>query len=286
MKNADSNTNNPFLEVAVNDEKTIFDIVPIGHPYRPIRSSILFVKKGRLLFKEQITEIEATANTIILFDKKYVYETIEMSDDIELRLVSYNLEFIQKIALKLNKLKVYDNLKRQLKRSFTTTPGELELFWQNIRMLNYYIKNFNNIEYAREIVENYFNIVLYHLVSITSPKQHDSLSQMTTQQAIAYNFLILVSENYLRDKTVQFYADQLRISIRHLSTVVKEITNKTPNEIIGEFILNEAKAQLSSTTNPIREIAELLKFSDQYAFAHFFKRHLNISPTQYRAQFK
>lgn len=286
MKNADSNTNNPFLEVAVNDEKTIFDTVPIGHPYRPIRSSILFVKKGRLLFKEQITEIEATANTIILFDKKYVYETIEMSDDIELRLVSYNLDFIQKIALKLNKLKVYDNLKRQLKRSFTTTPGELELFWQNIRMLNYYIKNFNNIEYAREIVENYFNIVLYHLVSITSPKQHDSLSQMTTQQAIAYNFLILVSENYLRDKTVQFYADQLRISIRHLSTVVKEITNKTPNEIIGEFILNEAKAQLSSTTNPIREIAELLKFSDQYAFAHFFKRHLNISPTQYRAQFK
>ncbi len=286
MKNTDSNTNNPFQEVVVNDEKTIFEIVPVGHPYRPIRSSILFVKKGRLLFKEQITEIEATANTIILFDKKYVYETIEMSEDIELRLVSYNLEFIQKIALKLNKLKVYDNLKRQLKRSFTTTPEELELFWQNIRMLNYYIKNFHNIEYAREIVENYFNIILYHLVSITSPKHHDSLSQMTTQQAIAYNFLILVSENYLHDKSVQFYADQLRISIRHLSTVVKEITSKTPNEIIGEFILNEAKAQLSSTTNPIREIAELLKFSDQYAFAHFFKRHLNISPTQYRAQFK
>lgn len=286
MKNTDSNTNNPFQEVVVNDEKTIFEIVPVGHPYRPIRSSILFVKKGRLLFKEQITEIEATANTIILFDKKYVYETIEMSENIELRLVSYNLEFIQKIALKLNKLKVYDNLKRQLKRSFTTTPEELELFWQNIRMLNYYIKNFHNIEYAREIVENYFNIILYHLVSITSPKHHDSLSQMTTQQAIAYNFLILVSENYLHDKSVQFYADQLRISIRHLSTVVKEITSKTPNEIIGEFILNEAKAQLSSTTNPIREIAELLKFSDQYAFAHFFKRHLNISPTQYRAQFK
>ncbi|MEC4115933.1 helix-turn-helix domain-containing protein [Myroides phaeus] len=286
MKNTDSNTNNPFQEVVVNDEKTIFEIVPVGHPYRPIRSSILFVKKGRLLFKEQITEIEATSNTIILFDKKYVYETIEMSEDIELRLVSYNLEFIQKIALKLNKLKVYDNLKRQLKRSFTTTPEELELFWQNIRMLNYYIKNFHNIEYAREIVENYFNIILYHLVSITSPKHHDSLSQMTTQQAIAYNFLILVSENYLHDKSVQFYADQLRISIRHLSTVVKEITSKTPNEIIGEFILNEAKAQLSSTTNPIREIAELLKFSDQYAFAHFFKRHLNISPTQYRAQFK
>lgn len=286
MKNTDSNTNNPFQEIVVNDEKTIFEIVPVGHPYRPIRSSILFVKKGRLLFKEQITEIEATANTIILFDKKYVYETIEMSENIELRLVSYNLEFIQKIALKLNKLKVYDNLKRQLKRSFTTTSEELELFWQNIRMLNYYIKNFHNIEYAREIVENYFNIILYHLVSITSPKHHDSLSQMTTQQAIAYNFLILVSENYLHDKSVQFYADQLRISIRHLSTVVKEITSKTPNEIIGEFILNEAKAQLSSTTNPIREIAELLKFSDQYAFAHFFKRHLNISPTQYRAQFK
>lgn len=275
-----------FQQVSVLDEKNIFESVPIGHPYRPYRSSILFVKKGRLLFKEQITEIEATANSIILFDKKYVYETLEMSDDIELRLVSYNLEFIQKITLKLNKLKVYDNLKRQLKRSYTTTTEQLDLFWQNILMLNYYVTNYDQIEYAKEIIENYFNIVLYHLVSITSSTHKDHLSQMTSQQTIAYNFMILVSENYLIDKSVQFYADKLRISIRHLSTVVKEITHKTPNEIIAEFVLNEAKAQLSNTTNPIREIAYLLKFSDQYAFTHFFKRHLNMSPSQYREQFK
>ncbi len=285
MENTSPQDAIPFKHVAINDEKTIFDTVPLGHPYRPHRSSILFVKKGRLLFKEHITEIEATANSVILFDKKYVYETLEMSDDIELRLLSYNLEFIQKITLKLNRLKVYDNLKRLLQRSFTTTPEQLDLFWQNIQMLNYYVKNHNEIEYAKEIIENYFNIILYHLISITVPKNQDALSQMSSQQAIAYNFMILVSENYLIDKSVQFYADKLRISIRHLSTVVKEITHSTPNEIIAEFVLNEAKAQLSNTTNPIREIAFMLKFSDQYAFAHFFKRHLNMSPSQYRKQF-
>ncbi len=79
--------------------------------------------------------------------------------------------------------------------------------------------------------------------------------------------------------------EKLGISGKHLSNVLKQENGKSANEIISEFILNEAKAQLSGTTKSISKIADNLQFSDSYSFSHFFKKHQKISPIQYRKHF-
>ncbi|MDR0195235.1 MAG: helix-turn-helix domain-containing protein [Myroides sp.] len=278
--------NSSFIHVQIYDQQNIFDQANFGHPYRPTRSSFLFVKKGRLRVREQINEFEIIENSIFLIDIKYVYEIIEITPDAELRLLSYDRNFLETSSFKLHRLKVYRDLKTQLQRNFHLTQSEIDIFWTNVESLSYYLKNFNDIEYGQYIIENYFNIILYHLVSVATPRNEESINQMTSQQKITYKFVMLVSDHYLETKSVQFYADSLQLSIRHLSSVVKETSGKTPNEIINEFIFNEAKAQLSTTTIPIKQLASKLNFSDQYAFAHFFKKHQSISPTQYRGMFK
>lgn len=278
--------NSSFIHVQIYDQQNIFDQANFGHPYRPTRSSFLFVKKGRLRVREQINEFEIIENSIFLIDVKYVYEIIEITPDAELRLLSYDKNFLETSSFKLHRLKVYRDLKTQLQRNFHLTQSEIEIFWTNVESLGYYLKNFNDVEYGQYIIENYFNIILYHLVSVATPRNEESINQMTSQQKITYKFVMLVSDHYLETKSVQFYADSLQLSIRHLSSVVKETSGKTPNEIINEFIFNEAKAQLSTTTIPIKQLASKLNFSDQYAFAHFFKKHQSISPTQYRGMFK
>ncbi|WP_286426868.1 hypothetical protein [Myroides marinus] len=40
--------NASFIHVQIYDQQNIFDQANFGHPYRPTRSSFLFVKKGRL----------------------------------------------------------------------------------------------------------------------------------------------------------------------------------------------------------------------------------------------
>ena len=278
--------NSSFIHVQIYDQQNIFDQANFGHPYRPTRSSFLFVKKGRLKVREQINEFEIIENSIFLIDVKYVYEILDITPDAELRLLSYDKNFLETASFKLHRLKVYRDLKTQLQRNFHISKQELDIFWTNVESLGYYLEHFDEIEYAQYIIENYFNIILYHLVSIATPRSQDSVNQMTSQQKITYKFVMLVSDYYLETKSVQFYADKLQLSIRHLSTVVKETSAKTPIEIINEFIFNEAKAQLSTTTLPIKQLATKLKFSDQYAFAHFFKKHQGTSPTQYRKMFK
>lgn len=278
--------NSSYIHIQIYDQQNIFEDAQFGHPYRPTRSSFLFVKKGRLKVREQINEFEIVENSIFLIDVKYVYEILEITEDAELRLLSYDKNFLETASFKLHRLKIYRDLKTQLQRNFHISKPEIDIFWANVESLAYYLQHFDEIEYAKFIIEDYFNIILYHIVSIAVPLNDDPSKQMTSQQKITYRFVMLVSDHYLETKSVQYYADQLQLSIRHLSTVVKDTSGKTPNEIISEFIFNEAKAQLSTTTLPIKQIATKLNFSDQYAFTHFFKKHQGSSPTEYRSLFK
>ena len=267
----------------IYDEDTIFETAVSGRPYRPKRSSILFVLKGRIRMKEQINEIEIVGYSFLLINTKYVYEILTIDPHTELRLLGYNRAFVENSTFQLNRVKVYKDLKNQLKRTFTISAAEFAIFWENLSLLDNYIKHFQTTTYAEQIIQSYFNILLYHLVSIVAPLHEEQVAHLNRQEKLTYNFVNLVSDHYLQAKNVQFYADALSISIRYLSAVVKEVAQRTPNQIISEFIVNEAKAQLSDSSISLKEIAAKLHFSDQYAFTHFFKKHQDMSPTQYRA---
>ncbi|WP_158963332.1 helix-turn-helix domain-containing protein [Myroides fluvii] len=272
-----------YEALRIYNEDTIFETAVSGRPYRPKRSSILFVLQGRIRMKEQIHEMEIVSYSFLLINTKYVYEIIEIEPHTEFRLMGYDRDFIEHSTFQLNKVKVYKDLKNQLKRIFTVSAPEFAVFWENIKLLDHYTQHFQTTTYAEQIIQSYFNILLYHLVGIVAPLHEEQLSQLNRQQKLTYNFVNLVSDHYLQEKSVQFYADALSISIRYLSAVVKEIAQRTPNQIISEFIVNEAKAQLNDSSISLKEIATKLHFSDQYAFTHFFKKHLEMSPTQYRS---
>ena len=94
------------------------------------------------------------------------------------------------------------------------------------------------------------------------------------------------ASHHQNNRTVEFYAERQSITTRHLSSVVKTITGKSASQIIALIVINEAKVLLNSSEKPVSEISAILGFSDQYSFSHFFKKHLEVSPSQYRHQFE
>ena len=271
--------------ITVYTEKEVYEHIPVGHPYRPKKSAILFLKKGKIILKEQISVVEIHENSVVLINMKSVYELLEISKDIEIRSIAYNRSFIEKVSLKLNRLNLYNNLKKQLSRNFPLKPEEFSILWDNTELLSQTLKSHDKIEFSQEIGVNYLSIIIYFLMSFAPFSGYEQQGKMSRSQQIVYDFIMLVSEHYLTHKSVQFYAQRLGISMRHLSSVLKQENGKTANEIISEFILNEAKAQLSGTSKSINTIADNLQFSDSYSFSHFFKKHQKISPIQYRKQF-
>ena len=78
------------------------------------------------------------------------------------------------------------------------------------------------------------------------------------------------------------YADALSLSVPYLNQVIKASTGFTVSYWIQKMIMNEARVLLSSTLNPVKDIAHELGFPDQAYFSRFFARIQGLSPQQYR----
>ena len=94
-------------------------------------------------------------------------------------------------------------------------------------------------------------------------------------------FLQLVFENYKQEHKVSFYANEIGLTLSHFCATIKKATGKTAQDIIREFIIMDAKAQLKNGTDKINKIAKSLGFSAT-AFNRFFLEYAKMTPLEYR----
>lgn len=272
--------------IKVYYNENVFNYIKLGHMYRPGIPSFIFVKKGYVKINAQFNILELTAHSLVLIDTNIIYELEEYSPDVEIRVLTYHRDFIDQLSLKFNKLNAYKTIRTELRNVYYSTEKEFLTLWDNVDNIAYYSDIPQRKEdYVKEIVESFFTGLIYQFANIVARSIAISKQKMSRQHEIVLQFVNLVSENYMTEKKVDFYAQQMMMSTRHLSTILKNVTGRSALQIINEYIVNEAKALLSTTSLSIKEIASKLKFSDQYVFSHFFKKHLNISPRQYRSQF-
>ena len=91
-----------------------------------------------------------------------------------------------------------------------------------------------------------------------------------------------VRRDFLNNKTIQEYAEELQITTVHLNRVCRSVLKKSPIQIIQEQIIVEAKKYLLNTKYSIAEITYLLNFNDPAYFTRFFKKMENVSPSDFR----
>lgn len=124
---------------------------------------------------------------------------------------------------------------------------------------------------------------LYQFLSILIAKHNledetnKKVAESFTTRAIRY-----IEENYTKNVRVSDIAELLKIDRSHLFRLFKEDLQISPQQYIIKFRLNKACTLLRSSDFTLSEISELLQFSDPMYFARIFKKHLGISPSEYR----
>lgn len=114
------------------------------------------------------------------------------------------------------------------------------------------------------------------------PPSADAKGNKSRKEEICRELVQLVIENYTRERRAQFYADKLGISLQHLSTTVRQVTGRNVLDIIAHVVIVDVKAKLKSTNMTIQEIAYSLNFPSASFFGKYFKRHMGMSPLEYR----
>lgn len=93
----------------------------------------------------------------------------------------------------------------------------------------------------------------------------------------------LVLQHYHEWHHVSEYAREMRITLPHLCSTIKSVSNRTAGDMIMDAILMDAKSQLKITSLPIKEIALGLGFTNVAFFNRFFKSHTGCTPKAYRS---
>lgn len=99
-------------------------------------------------------------------------------------------------------------------------------------------------------------------------------------------FLQLLSKQEQKRKRVSFYANQLNISPKYLSSVAKKVSGKNPMRWITESTMQDCYSLLTETDMSIKEISNKLGFPNSSFFSQYFREQAKVTPLEYRFDHK
>lgn len=118
---------------------------------------------------------------------------------------------------------------------------------------------------------------------ITNSSEQLQSKKQTRKDKIFQNFLVALHRGFHMYRDVGYYAEQLNLTPRYFTTLVREVSGKTPSQWVSLFVITEAKRLLSNPKNSIKEVAIQLNFSEQSFFGRYFKQHVGCSPSEYKS---
>ncbi|RGY11404.1 AraC family transcriptional regulator [Bacteroides caccae] len=138
-----------------------------------------------------------------------------------------------------------------------------------------------NFDMDPELVELSLQTILtsIRLIYHNYPGENSSSNR---KKEICRELIQSITEHYKDERRAQFYADQLGISLQHLSTTVRQVTGKSVLDTIAYIVIMDAKAKLKGTNMTIQEIAYSLNFPSASFFGKYFRRYVGMTPLEFR----
>lgn len=160
-------------------------------------------------------------------------------------------------------ISTFENIKKEL----TTTIDDIS---QDV-MVSYIevLLNYSNRFYKRQFITR-------------KAASSDLLEQMEILLTNYFN-----SETALMKglPTVQYLAEQLNVSPRYLSDMLRSLTGQNAQQHIHNKLIEKAKEILSTSNLTVAEVAYQLGFEHPQSFNKIFKSKTNLSPLEFRASF-
>lgn len=282
-KSVNSNQENLHFSIAKMQDIYTLRNGKVDEPHRHNFYSVLIISKAKGIHKIDFNEYELAEKQIFFIAPGQVHQVIEFEKS-EGFSMTFSNQFLVENSIPLSfieSLNLFQNYGQ-------SPPLKLER------------KAFESVEnFANEIVELFNSDAAMKFLSIGSFLKliliacNNSCAINPIESDIAIsgaslirNFKNAVNQNFKKEHSTTFYANQLFITPDHLNRTFKAKVGKTAKEFIQARIITEAKRLLffSSLTN--KEIAYRLGFNEPANFSAFFKKHTMLSPSHFKKREK
>lgn len=267
----------------MNDAITLFETIensPI-RPY-PVRADMAML----IICTDGWGEIEINLRTFrverdnLLFVLPHQAVQIKEIDSIHFFAIAVSVKFMESVPNLRDKLlgrllEVWEHPVVQLTGEERDSLKDFyDFFYKKMSQDGGYYKN----DIARGIAYS----LLFEVGNIMHRLYVPSINKAARKDEILKRFLSLLSDNYNVSRSIDFYADKLCITSKHLSNVIKSATGRTPGQWISAYVILEAKMLLKNTDMSAAQISEQLGFSNPSHFGKYFKQNVGITPLEYK----
>ena len=139
-------------------------------------------------------------------------------------------------------------------------------------------------------IEEMLRILLKQIIikctRLWKQEHHVASEQMRPEVEFSRTFSQLVEWHYTKHHTVAAYAELLHITPKALNKRITRYSNTTPNDVIKNRIMLEAKRLLAHTQLSSKEIAYKLGYDDISYFTRFFTKQAGAAPQSFKLQYQ
>ncbi|MGS4345544.1 helix-turn-helix domain-containing protein [Myroides odoratus] len=244
---------------------------------------LLWLQKGKVSVIMSTTKKELSEGDCLFLGKNELFR-LTANESYSLAYVQFTDSFYCRTEVDrhfLDKCVFFDNTKAI--NSITLKPEQVTFAqYYFISLLKLKNKTYNNLNYmtTHNIIERVLLFIMACHINTYVEFNREKLSPAQLTKIIKFNALI--KSHIRKERHVQFYADQMNITVSKLNEISKEIYGTTPKKIITSAVVNEIKLLLKHTPMTIKEIAYELNFEDTSNFTRFFMTATGLTPKEYR----
>lgn len=241
--------------------------------------------EGETSLTSNLQEFRLKKDSLFIFSPRHILQ-VQSNNRFKAHLIVIAPDFLKRINIDTKRM-------MPLFLQFGSLPcmelthAESQSLRSFISMVEQELKG-SETDFSSEIIGGLIAATIYKVGDILTHylTEHPEVDSPIHNRAEEYfrQFTELLGEHYKHERSVGFYARQLCITPKYLTTLIKRISGKSVSEWIDNYVILEAKTLLKYSNMSVQEIAYYLNFPNQSFFGSYFKRNAGMSPSQYKAK--
>ena len=134
------------------------------------------------------------------------------------------------------------------------------------------------------VLEHFLSILLLYINEGYAVQE--KLTFITPETQLILKLKKLINCDFKIRRDTEYYADKLGVNSRILTRFSTPLLGHRVSVITRERVLAWATEKLAANTFTIKQIAIDLNFSDTAHFVTFFKKHVGLTPTEFKKKLK
>lgn len=262
------------------EAEPVSDFVSPSYPFKLAFTLVMFCLRGTVRVRLQLKEYVLSENDVLVVLPGTIGECLEVSAEAEVAVIGLSGHRLLKGQ--------QSSLSMAFLRLLTATPlihissaqmEECMMLYQLIRKK----MEQSDYKFKLEAISGYLQVFFYNgcqwLLEHDRKQVHKKVE--SRQEALFEVFLELVQTNYMKHRSMRFYAEKLCLTPKYLSQVIWEVSNRHATEWIRDYVILEAKALLKSGQYTVQQVGDFLNFANASFFGKYFKAAVGCTPRQY-----